>query len=55
MTKKLQMTITFDREFGLRPSKNESCSKWGNEALGLMPKAFEPLEIQKFHHLGFFF
>jgi len=32
--KKLQTTITFDRELGLRRSKNESCSKWGNEALG---------------------
>jgi len=32
--RKLQTTITFDREVGLRRSKNESCSKWGNEALG---------------------
>jgi len=32
--KKLQSAITFERELGLRRSKNESCSKWGNEALG---------------------
>jgi len=32
--KKLQTAITFDRELGLRHSKNKSCSKWGNEALG---------------------
>jgi len=32
--KKLQTAITFDRELGLRRSKNETCSKWGNEALG---------------------
>ena len=32
--KKLQTTITFDRELGLRRSKNESCWKWGKEALG---------------------
>ena len=31
---KLQMVITFDRKLRLRRSKNESCSKWGNEALG---------------------
>jgi len=31
--KKLQTTITFDRELGLRRSKNESCSKWDNDAL----------------------
>ena len=29
--KKLQTTTTFDRELGLRRSKNESCSKWHNE------------------------
>jgi len=33
MTKKLQMTITFNRELGLRRSKNESCVKCDNEAL----------------------
>jgi len=32
--KKLQTTITLDRELGLRRRKNESCSKWGNEPLG---------------------
>jgi len=31
-TKKLQTTITFDRELGLRHSKNESCLKQHNEA-----------------------
>jgi len=31
---KLQTVITSDREFGLKRSKNESCSKWGNEASG---------------------
>jgi len=33
-TKKLQTIITFDKKLGLRRSKNESCSKLGNEALG---------------------
>jgi len=32
--KKLQIVIIFDRELGLRRSKNESCSKWRNEAHG---------------------
>jgi len=32
---RLQMVITFDRELGLKRFKNESCSKWGNEAPGL--------------------
>ena len=36
--KKLQTAITFDRELGLRRSKNESCSKWGNEPLGQPPE-----------------
>jgi len=55
MTKKLQTTITFDSELELRWSKNESCSKWGNEALGQQPdKGCWPLEIPKFHCLGFF-
>jgi len=31
--KKHQMTITFDREFGLRRSKNESCTKWVTNAM----------------------
>jgi len=30
--KKLQTVITFDKEYGLRHSKNESCLKWDNEA-----------------------
>jgi len=29
----VQTAITFDKELGLRHSKNGSCSKWGNEAL----------------------
>jgi len=29
--KKLQTAIIFDKELGLRRSKNESCSKWDNE------------------------
>jgi len=33
-TIKLQTTTTFDREFGLRRSKNENCSKWRNKARG---------------------
>jgi len=49
------MTITFDREHGLRRSKNESCSKWGNEFVDQHPNAVGPLEIPKFHHLGFRF
>jgi len=48
-TKKLQTAITFDKELGLRRSKNESCSKWGNEF------ADGPPEIPKFHRLGFLF
>jgi len=32
--KKLEMTITFDKELRLRHSKNESCSKWHNELRG---------------------
>ena len=32
--KKHQKALTFDRELGLRRCKNESCSKWGNGALG---------------------
>jgi len=32
--KKLQTAITFDGELKSRCSKNESCSKWGNEPLG---------------------
>jgi len=32
--KKPQTAKAFHRELGLRCSKNESCSKWGNEALG---------------------
>jgi len=54
-TKKLQMFITFDREFGLGHSKNESCLKWVNETVGQPPKAVGPLEISKFHCLGFLF
>jgi len=33
-TKKLQTTMTFDKEIGLRHSKNKSCSKWGKECIG---------------------
>jgi len=32
--KKLHTAIFFDTELVLRRSKNEGCSKWGNEALG---------------------
>jgi len=32
------MTITFDRDLGLRRFKNESCSKWGNEVHREYPK-----------------
>jgi len=32
--KKLQTAKALYRELGLKRSKNESCSKWGNEALG---------------------
>jgi len=53
--KKLQTAITFDRELGLIRSKNESCSKWGNEALGQQQKAVGPSKISKFHRLGFLF
>jgi len=49
------MTITFDRELGLRHSKNESCSKWGNEALGQPPMAVGPPKIPKLYRLGFLF
>jgi len=40
-TKKLQMVITFDRELGLRRSKNESCSKLGNKFVGQHPKGVD--------------
>jgi len=53
--KKLQTAITFDRELELRRLKNESCSKWGNEALSQQPKAIGPTKISKFHRLGFLF
>jgi len=49
------MVITFDRELGLRSSKNKSCSKWGKEAPGQPPLVVGPLEILKFHCLGFHF
>jgi len=52
---KRQTTITFDKELGLRSSKNESCSKWGNKFTGQRPKAVGPPKIPKFHHLGFLF
>jgi len=34
------MVINFDRELGLRCSKNESCSKWHNEACGQPQRRF---------------
>ena len=37
-TEKLQISITFDREFGLRRFKDESFSKLRNEAPGPYPK-----------------
>jgi len=49
------MVITFDKDLGLRCSKNESCSKWGNEALGQRPKAVGPPKIPKFYRSGFLF
>jgi len=40
--KKLQTIITFERELGLRRSKNESCSKWhiskGDSNFKICPK-----------------
>jgi len=44
--KKIQTTIAFDRELGLRRSKNESCSKRRNKACGhpkgiRIPKFFQ--------------
>jgi len=55
LNEKLQMAITFDKELGFRCSKNESCSKWGNEALGQLPKAVGPTKISKLHRLVFLF
>jgi len=53
--KKLQMVITFDRELGLKGSKNESCSKWDNEVCGKSSKGImNPNFFPKFHCLLFF-
>ena len=54
-TKKLQMTITFDRELGLRRSKNENCSKWGNEAPDQPQKEVGLPKFQNSIIKGFFF
>jgi len=54
--KKLQMVITFDRELGLKGSKNESCSKWDNEVCGKSSKGImNPNFFPKFHCLLFFY
>jgi len=52
---KLQMAITFDRELGLRSSKNESCSTWLKEACGQSSKGiWTQKNFQKFMVYYFF-
>ena len=56
-TEKLQMTITFDREIGLRHFKNESFSKLHNEASGPYPNGIPIFffKIPSFSLLFYFF
>jgi len=54
--KKLQTVITFDRELGLRRSKNKSCLKEHNKAYGQYPKGIRnPKFFQNFIVYYFFF
>jgi len=55
MMKKLQMTITFDRELGLRCFKIESCWKRRNEAFGQSRRGSKHKNFTKFCRFYFFF
>jgi len=49
------MIIIFDRELGLRSSRNESCSKWRNEASKQSEGDLKSKIFPKFHNLLFVF